>query len=304
MSMIQENDNKDFILVESSDMEVSVVRSESDKSSTEKETIDRHGKRWRLVALVVGIIAVCLLLVIGWIGYRRYDNIGIPISRQPDENIAILERTMNSQSDAKPGVTMTSDSIFGVAMDMYKLEGLRGTLQMTEPDITDTSVYMYVRSADYHADGTYIGAIVVDGEELKNTNHGRNGYVAMLGNGMVIGISRSNAVKDFVQEKGGSFFRQFILVSNGIIPIRFYLHGKVERRALGRIGDTLYVICTRHKETMWDFADALREYGFVDAIYITGGDDYTFYRTADGTAHAFGTDETHAANIPWLVFRK
>ena len=26
---------------------------------------------------------------------------------------------------------------------------------------------------------------------------------------------------------------------------------------------------TRHKETLWDFADALREYGFIDAIYIT-----------------------------------
>jgi hypothetical protein len=28
---------------------------------------------------------------------------------------------------------------------------------------------------------------------------------------------------------------------------------------------------TRNKETLWDFADALREYGFIDAIYITGG---------------------------------
>ncbi len=304
--MTQENEKRDFILVEGNDMEVSVVRSDDDKSSIYKgEKIqDRHGKRWKMVAVIAGIIAVCLLLVIGWIAYNRYNNIGIPISRQPSENIAILESMMNSKSEVKPGVTMTSDSIFGVAMDMYKLEGLRGTLQMTEPDTTDTSVYMYVRSADYLADGTFIGSTVVDGEELKNTNHGRNGYVAMVGNGTVIGISRSNAVKDFVQEKGGSFFRQFILVSNGVLPRQFYLHGKVERRALGRIGDTLYIISTRHKETMWDFADALREYGFVDAIYITGGDDRTFYRTADGTVHVLGSDDTHTGNIPWLVFKK
>ena len=29
-----------------------------------------------------------------------------------------------------------------------------------------------------------------------------------------------------------------------------------------------------YKETLWDFADAFREYGFIDAIYITGGADY------------------------------
>lgn len=121
---------------------------------------------------------------------------------------------------------------------------------------------------------------------------------------MVIGVSRSDAVKDFVKDQGGSFFRQLILVSNGVLPQRFYLHGKVERRALGRIGDTLYIICTRHKETMWDFADALHEYGFVDAVYITGGDDRTFYRDAAGTVHTFGTDSTHTANEPWLVFKK
>ena len=112
--------------------------------------------------------------------------------------------------------------------------------------------------------------------------------MAMLDGNSVIGISRSEKVKDYVQERGGSFFRQFILVSDGVIPARFYLHGKVERRAIGRIGDQLYFIATRHKETLWDFADALREYGFIDAIYITGGDNYCFYRSKDGVRHDIG----------------
>jgi len=64
--------------------------------------------------------------------------------------------------------------------------------------------------------------------------------MAMLGNNTVIGISRSEKVRDYVLENGGSFFRQFILVSNGVIPTRFYLRGKVERRAVGRIGNQLY----------------------------------------------------------------
>ena len=65
----------------------------------------------------------------------------------------------------------------------------------------------------------------------------------------------------------------------------------------------------RHKETLWDFADALREYGFIDAIYITGGYDYGFYRTADGERHDIGNIEDYPHKkwkgiIPWLVFRK
>ena len=85
-------------------------------------------------------------------------------------------------------------------------------------------------------------------------------------------------------------------------------NGKVERRAIGRIEDSLYYIVTRHKETLWDFADALREYDFIDAIYITGGADYVFWRSKDGVRHDIGDilDYPHRkwdGITPWLVFR-
>lgn len=85
-------------------------------------------------------------------------------------------------------------------------------------------------------------------------------------------------------------------------------NSKVERRAIGRINDQLYFIATRHKETLWDFADALREYGFIDAIYITGGADYVFYRTKDGVRHDIGDVAEYPQKkwkriVPWLVFR-
>ena len=162
--------------------------------------------------------------------------------------------------------------------------------------------------ADHNADGTYLGSLVVEGKQLQ-ADRSRLGYMGMADGRMVIGIGRSDKVKDYVLERGGSFFRQFVLVSNGQIPTRFFLHGKVERRAIGRMGDTLYYIATRHKETLWDFADALREYGFIDAVYITGGTDYCFYRSSDGMRHDIGdiNDYPHKkwqGIIPWLVFRK
>ena len=246
-----------------------------------------------------------MAILVGYYFWNYYYNIGVPVSVTPEQNIEKLQRPVKQEI---PEVVMTSDSILGVAMDFYAIHGLKASIEFEEPDTTDTSVYLYCRSADFKADSTYIGSLVVNGEEYQSDTH-RLGYMAMLGGNSVIGISRSEKVKDFVQEQGGSFFRQFILVSNGTIPSRFFLHGKVERRAIGRIDDQLYFIATRHKETLWDFADALREYGFIDAIYITGGADYVFYRDKDRVKHDIGVFTEHSYTkwkgiIPWLVFRR
>ena len=82
---------------------------------------------------------------------------------------------------------------------------------------------------------------------------------------------------------------------------------KAKCRAIAHI-DQFYYIATRHKETLWDFADTLREYGFIDAIYITGGIDYVFWRSKDGVRHDIGdiSDYPHRkwdGITPWLVFR-
>ncbi len=203
---------------------------------------------------------------------------------------------------------MTSDSILGVALNFYELRGLKAEISLQEPDTTDTSVYLYSRCADHGKNNEYLGSVVMNGKELQSDNT-RLGYCAMANDNVVIGIARDDKVRDYVEERGGSFFRQFILVSNGVLPSKFRLHGKVERRGLGRIGDNLYDIETRHAETMWDFADALREDGFTDAIYITGGNDYSFYRTADGMRHDIGNVENYPHKngkgvIPWVVFKE
>lgn len=40
----------------------------------------------------------------------------------------------------------------------------------------------------------------------------------MANNNVVIGVARDEKVKDYCIENRGSFFRQFILVSNGVLP--------------------------------------------------------------------------------------
>ena len=290
--------------------EVPVIIIERDEQPQPKQSVTKvvapSWKRKWLKRILAFIAALCCMAAV-FVGYQLwnyYYNIGVSVSVTPEQNIEKLQKPVREEA---PEVVMTSDSILGVAMDFYAIHGLEASIEFEEPDTADTSVYLYCRSADHKADSTYIGSLVVNGEERQSDTH-RLGYMAMLGGNSVIGISRSEKVKDFVQERGGSFFRQFILVSDGTIPTRFFLHGKVERRAIGRIGDQLYYIATRHKETLWDFADALREYGFIDAIYITGGADYVFCRDKNGIRHDIGdaADYPHTKwkdIVPWLVFR-
>ena len=290
--------------------EVPIIIIERDEQPQPREVVTKavapsKKQKWlkRFLALVaIGCLMVAIL--VGYYFWNYYYNIGVSVSVTPEQNIEKLQKPAKQET---PEVVMTSDSILGVAMDFYAIHGLKASIEFEEPDTADTSVYLYCRSVDHKADSTYIGTLVVNGEERQSDTH-RLGYMAMLGDNSVIGISRSEKVKDYVQEHSGSFFRQFILVSNGDIPGRFFLHGKVERRAIGRVDDQLYFIATRHKETLWDFADALREYGFIDAIYITGGADYVFYRDKDGFRHDIGdkSDYPHSkwkGIVPWLVFR-
>lgn len=285
-----------------------IERDEQPQTSLSVRQVVAPSKKLKWVKRLLVLLAVigCMIAVVAGYYFWNYNyNIGISVSVSPEQNIKKLQTVVKQEA---PEVVMTSDSILGVALDFYAIHGLKASIEFEEPNLDDVSVYLYCRSADHKADNTYIGSLVANGKERQSGTQ-RLGYMAMLENNSVIGISRSEKVKNYVQQRGGSFFRQFILVSDGTIPGRFYLHGKVERRAIGRIDDQLYYIATRHKETLWDFADALREYGFIDAIYITGGSDYSYYRDKNGERHDIGNlaDYPHKkwqGVIPWLVFRK
>ena len=290
--------------------EVPIIIIERDEQPQSKEIVTKvvapsKKQKWLKRFLAFAVVGCMIVAAIaGYYFWNYYYNIGVSVSVSPEQNIEKLQRPLKKET---PQIVMTSDSILGVAMDFYAIHGLKASIEFEEPDTADTSVFLYSRCADHTADGRYLGSLVAQGKEYQS-DRSRLGYMAMADGNMVIGISRSEKVKDYVLERGGSFFRQFILVSNGTIPSRFFLHGKVERRAIGRIDNQLYYIATRHKETLWDFADALREYGFIDAIYITGGADYVFYRDKEGVRQNIGNSSDYPHEkwkgiIPWLVFR-
>ncbi len=268
-------------------------------------------KRWvRYTLAIVGAALLSLVCYEALRIYRYYYNIGVSVSVTPQENIDKLESATPAPG-GESAIVLTSDSILGVALNMFELRNVQAEMTLEEPDTTDQRLLMYTRTSDYTVKGKHIGSLVIDGERLQR-NVSRLGYCAIVGDKMVIGISRSDKVRRYVEENKGSYFRQFMLLSNGELPKRFYLHGKVGRKALARMDDDrLYIVETRYAETLWDFADALREYGFVDAIYLTGGNHSLsgFFRNSDGSIiysdeAAEYRNSKHHGVAPWLVLRK
>lgn len=292
--------------------ETPVITIESDEDVADEKVVPQQKQRKLLWVFSTAAITTLLFLAAAYCYWYYRHNIytGISVSVKSEQNILKLQKPVPQE---KPEVIMTTDSILGVPFNQYELRGLKAEISFQQPDTTDTEVYFYSRSADFTSydpeTNQIIGSLVQNGKEIQSEVC-RLGYCAMANDNVVIGVARDEKVKDYCIEQGGSFFRQFILVSNGQLPLRFYLHGKVERRALARMGDTLYYIESLNKEGMTEFADALREYGFIDAIYITGGTDYSFYRDSEGKHHDIGDNtnktEKHkgAGIVPWLVFKK
>lgn len=280
-----------------------MLERDSDPRPVHRKT---HLWPWIIAVGAAIIVAIIIAIRYGQL-YRGLDNKPCFSDR---ENI---ERLKNPVGKLVRGTTHTSDSILGVAMDFYSLDGLCASLEKELPDTTDASLVLFMRSADYHPDGSAIGSLVVDGESrTAKERRSRPAYVAIAPSGkLLIGVSLSDKLYDNAISTGGSFFRQYLLLNDGELPHSFQLHGKVERAAIGRMpDDSLFYVVTRHEETMYDFADALREYGFVDAVYITGGNNYRFSRDVGGKVEMEAATRAKiekytqsAPPVPFLVFR-
>ncbi len=295
-------------------VDIPVITIESVRNSTPNGPTQEKKRKWRRPAIyAVGCLLILLIAYGAWRYRFWYLEPGIKSSVSDSDNIASLSSPTPKTSEAIKGIPVTTDSILGVSFDAYPLDRLRGSLERELPDTTDKRVVLMMRGADYYPDGSTIGTVVVNGEAVPaKEKRSRPGYIALSKDGKTtLGISLGDRVSDYVEKNNGSFFRQFAMLGSGDLPKAFALHGKVERGAIGRMTDgSLYYFLTHNRESMYDFADALREYGVVDAVYITGGKGYEFYRDDEGHPHISKELRQHYdkypdRNVPspLLVFR-
>lgn len=177
----------------------------------------------------------------------------------------------------------------------------RASLQMGMPDREDTSLLLAVMAADVRADnGGIVGDFVVDGRQLARGEK-KEGYCAILDGVPVVGRGGEAALKRAVDQKG-SFFRQYVLVSDGVaMPPK--PKGKNHRRALCVMGHRMFVVASGDRESYHDFATALADLGVDDAIALVGSESLLMYRAKGGLLHTIGTS-FEGDNVNFLVWRR
>ena len=258
----------------------------------------RSQKKWKWAAIAFGVI---LLMVAGFFVTRHLlHSREFVQSRYAVEIIEALAQPMGGE----PGVSLIEDEAMGVSLKLYKLDGLKARMAFELPDLSDSTVYLVTRSSDYKLTDDrkeIIGDFIYNGDVMAESDW-RAGFMAIIDGNAQIGIDRSRDIFKHVKKNGGSMFRQLALVSAGTrCDKQFILKGKVSRCAYARNrSGELFFIETVNPETLYGFSDALVEYGFVDAVYITGGSQPDlFHRTSEGTPHGTDLDDKQHEFIVW-----
>lgn len=276
---------------------------DQDGNGTESGVASHHdGKdrkdRWKILSM---ILAALMILAAAAFLYRHISySRQFPSSRPDREIVTCLQETM----PGKAGITMKTDESMGVEMKIYRIDGLKAHFADTVPDLKEPSVYLVTRSADYMIQDDrikIIGDFIQDGVSLSKSRW-RAGFMAIADGNAQIGVSRSDIVRRYILKQRGSFFRQMAIVSAGTrCDSQFILKGKVTRCAYARDeSGRLYFIETVNPETLYGFADALIEYGFIDAVYVTGGTQPDlFYRSEDGAPHGTYIDDKPHKLVVW-----
>ena len=189
-----------------------------------------------------------------------------------------------------------------VSMYVFHMIDMTAELNTDARQYTDDTECFIMQAADIRKDnGKFVGDFVLNGKRLSSGKR-KKGYCAIIDGKITIGMSETDDVMNRCIEKGGSFFRQYPLVSNGIMQEN-ELKGKSIRRALALKGDKLYVFETEYRESMHDFAEALQDMGVTEAISLVGGNKAYMYWWQDNELYE-SYDLSEVNNNNFIVFKK
>ena len=267
-----------------------------------KKTGWRKWSLWYMPLAIAVIIGACWLLL-----WNTGDAEKNKVLSDKESDIPLL---MKNEKETAGSMTIVhinilADTVNDVPMQIFLLEGVDSDLSLGLPSIQDTAILMALPAADIRKDNLdIVGDFVLEGRRYGNGKR-KEGYCAMLRGQLFLGVSVSDTIMNYCMDRQGSFFRQYALVSkHKIWPNR--LKGKSLRRAVAKKENDarIYVVVSRQRESLYDFSEALSDYGMCDAIYLPGGDAYAFYRMND-EIFFLGISQEHVyPNTNYLVFSK
>ncbi len=221
-----------------------------------------------------------------------------------------LEPLSTTLSSIEGSYTEIMDTVINdVPLTIFIPHNAELTLHLGKIDKSDSSIIYAAQAADIRTDnGGIVGAFVINGEP-RAWGLSKSGYCASINGKVMIGVATNSPLFEEATGKGGYFFRQYPLVSNGQI-VENEPKGKSIRRAIcDRLGE-IFMVESGTMESFHDFSQALVDLGVEQAVYLVGSSAYGWAVDANGEAHEFGEENVYSGgcrspkNINYVVWKK
>lgn len=259
---------------------------------------------WMILAavLVIGVIAS----IIAFSCARSQEEEGI-FERSVHQAIPHPLRGWIQSLDSITDVcVITKDTIVNdIPMRLYVPLNMTPRLEVGYKCIDDTTHNMLLfQAADIRADNKKIvGAFVLRGKPL-SWGLSKKGYCGIIGDQVTIGVADNSPLFEQATEVGGYFFRQYPLVSNGVL-VENELKSQSTRRGLCELEGKVVVVETYTPESLHDFSQALVDIGTTNAIYLVGSAAIGWHRNFDGVGVASGQWEPRVfKNVSFIVWSR
>ncbi|MDR1746671.1 MAG: hypothetical protein LBR49_05305 [Tannerella sp.] len=266
-----------------------------------------HNPRRRLSAVLIIAVICCAVAVMAFFLWKmfikRHEFMYETVSLRSEP--AVLDTDTMVQRRALPVgyVEAFADTVNDVPLIVYVPKNAVPELLVGAPDENDRTIVFAAWAADLGGNNYgIVGDFVYLGEPM---GHGgrKEGYCAIIGSKLTIGIGYKTPLYQQSIDEKGYFFRQYPLVKNGE-PIENKPRGKAIRRALAIKEGTVMMFESSQRESFHDFACALSDYGVSEAIYLVGSTAYGWYRDNEGQVTTFGAkDDREWQDINYLVWR-
>ncbi len=218
---------------------------------------------------------------------------------------------MGSETDSqKTGYTEIRDTLINdIPIRIFIPHNAVMSLHVGKIDKSDESIIYAAQAADVRADnGGIVGAFVLKGKPLA-WGLSKRGFCASIDGEVTIGVAENSPLFEKATEKEGYFFRQYPLVSNGIL-IDNEPKGKSIRRAICDRDGEIFMVETGTVESFHDFAQALVDLGVIEAVYLVGSSAYGWAVDESGMTHEFGEDNYYTGrcrmpkNTSYIVWKR
>lgn len=263
-------------------------------------------RKWGWIILVAALVIAVVASIIIFSCARPQEEEGIFEKSARQVIPHPLRGWMQSLDSITDICVITKDTtINDIPMRLYVPLNMTPRLEVGYKCIDDTTNNMLLfQAADVRADNKKIvGAFVLRGKPL-SWGLSKKGYCGIIGDQVTIGVADNSPLFEQATEVGGYFFRQYPLVSEGML-VENELKSQSTRRGLCELEGRVVVAETFTPESLHDFSQALVDLGTTNAIYLVGSSAIGWHRTMDGLGIASGQWEPRVyKNVSFIVWAK